>query len=104
MAKRHEPLSSILRVDLFTRLGWDLRKALLITTNHRGERRVRVVKLRMTFNALLSMRANESIQKRVQLAPPGIVNISQLQALVLQYEHSNNAGLACIPANAAFAA
>lgn len=104
VAKRAEPRSSILRVDLFTRQGWDHRKALLITTNHRGERRVRVVKLRITFNALLSMRAYESIQKRVQLAPPGVVNISQLQAMVLEYEHRQNAGLACIPANTAFAA
>lgn len=103
-AKRREPKLCVVPVDLFTRLGWDLRKALLITTNHRGERRVRVVKLRMTFNALLSMRAYESIQKRVQLAPPGIVNISQLQAERLQYEHRQFAGLAGIPKNAAFAA
>jgi len=48
----------------------------------------------MTFSALLAMRAYESIQKRVQLAPPGIVNISQLQAERLEYEHRKFAGLA----------
>lgn len=104
VAKKADPKFSVLRVDLFTRQAWDMRKALLISTNHRGQRRVRVVKLRVTFNALLSMRAYESILKRVQLAPPGVVNISQQQAIVLEYEHRNSAGLACIPANTAFAA
>ena len=46
----------------------------------------------------------ESIQGRVQLAPPGVVNISQLQAEELQDEHSRFAGLAGIPQNAAYAA
>jgi len=103
-AKRSEPRTCLLRVDLTTRLGWDQRKALLITTTERGVRRVRVVKLRMTFNALLSTRAYESIQRRVQLAPPGVVNISQQQAQELQHEHRQFAGLAGIPKNAAFAA
>jgi hypothetical protein len=46
----------------------------------------------------------ESIQGRVQLAPPGVVNISQQQAEELQDEHSRFAGLAGIPQNAAYAA
>ncbi len=102
--KQADPRYSLVRVDLLTRSSWDRRKALLILLNHRGERRVRVVKLRMTFNALLAMRAYESIQKRIQLAPPGVVNISQLQAEELQNEHRKFAGLAGIPKNAAFAA
>ena len=44
--------------------------------------------------------AYESIQKRVQLAPLGVVNISQQQAQELEYEHSRFAG---IPVNAAAA-
>jgi len=83
IAKRVASRSCILRVDLSTRQNWDMRKAFLSTITDRGQRRVRVVKLRMIFNALLSMRAYVSIQKRKQLAPPGIVNISQHQALVL---------------------
>jgi hypothetical protein len=39
-----------------------------------------------------------------QSAPPGVVNISQRQAEVLQYEHRQFAGLAGIPKNAAYAA
>jgi hypothetical protein len=58
----------------------------------------------MTFNALLLTRAYESIQRRVQLAPPGVVKISQRQAEELQYEHRKFAGLAGIPQNAAYAA
>jgi len=103
-AKRAEPLSCVVRVDLVTRLGWDRRKALLVMTDDQGNRRTRAVKLRMTFNALLVMRAYESIQRRVQLAPPGVVNISQQQAEELQYEHRQFAGLAGIPENAAYAA
>jgi hypothetical protein len=98
-----EPTFCLVRVDLHTRTAWDRKKALLISTNLRGERRVRVIKLRMTFGSLLLMRAYESIQKRVQLAPPGVVNISQWQADMLYYEHRKCAGLAGIPANAAAA-
>jgi len=102
--KRAEPRSCLVRVDLITRLGWDSRKALLVLVDYHGNRRVRAVKLRITFNALLLMRAYESIQKRVQLAPPGVVNLSRLQAQELQNEHRKFAGLAGIPKNAAFAA
>jgi|GEM_PF-2061574 len=102
-ATTEDPRSCIVRVDLRTRLGYDGRKALLITTNGRGERRVRVVKLRMTFNALLLMRAYEAIRLGRQLAAPGAVNINQHQALIIEHEHKQYAGLACIPANAAAA-
>ena len=104
IAKRAVSLSCAVKVNLATRLGWDERKALLVTTDANGNKRVRAIKLRVTFNALLLMRAYESILKRVQLAPPGVVNISQPQALELKYEHRKFAGLAVIPKNAAFAA
>jgi hypothetical protein len=102
-AKRAEPLSCIVRVDLFTRMGWDERKALLVQTDRHGNRRMTPVKLRMTFNALLAARAFESIRKRVQLASPGIVNISQLQVEELKNEHRKFRGLGRIPASAAAA-
>jgi len=101
--ERKDKQFSLVKVDLVTRLGWDARKARLVTVNHRGERRVRVVKLRVTFNALLVMRAHEAIRLRRQLAAPGVVNISQLQAIEIEYEHRKFAGLAGIPANAAAA-
>jgi len=100
---RQEARSCLVRVDLITRRQWDAKKALLITDDRAGQRRVRVVKLRMTFNALLLMRAYETIAQRRQLAAPGVVNISQQQALILQYEHKQYAGLAIIPRNAAAA-
>jgi len=103
LAKRAAPMSCLVRVDLFTRLSWDRRKALLVTVDHRGNRRVQAVKLRTTFNALLLMRAYESIHKRVQLAPPGVVNLSQHQAEYLKNEHRKFSALARIPANAAAA-
>lgn len=96
-----EARSCIVRVDLFTRLKWDARKALLVTVNQKGQSRVRAVKLRMTFNALLVMRAHETIRLGRQLAAPGVVNISQHQALEIEYDHKHYAGLAGIPANAA---
>lgn len=102
-AKRSTPTMCLVRVDLFRRLGWDQRKALLVTVDHRGIRRVQAVKLRTTFNALLLMRAYESIHKRVQLAPPGVVNLSQHQAQYLKHEHRKFSALAGIPANAAAA-
>lgn len=101
--KRSAPLTCVVRVDLFTRMGWDQRKALLVLTDRHGNRRMRPVKLRVTFNALLAARAYESIRKRVQLAPPGVVNISQLQAEELKNEHRKFSGLGRIPANAAAA-
>lgn len=101
--KRGEPMSCVVPVDLFTRASWDRRKALLVETDRHGNRRVSVVKLRLTFGALQLVRAHESILKRVQLAPPGVVNISQLQAAELKYEHRKFAGLAGIPINAAAA-
>ena len=101
---KKEPQACLVRVDLITRLSWDTRKALLVTVNNYGERRVRAVKLRITFNALLLMRAYESIRLGRQLAAPGVVNISQLQAIEILYEHKQYAGLAGIPRNATFAA
>lgn len=103
IAQHKDPASCLVRVDLVTRLGWERRRALLVTTNADGQRRVRAVKLRMTFSALLVTRAYESIRLRRQLAAPGVVNLSQLQALELQYEHSKYAGLAAIPTDAAAA-
>lgn len=91
-------------MDLITRSGWDAKKALLVTTNSIGERRVRVVKLRISFNELLLTRAHESLHLGRQLADPGVVNISQHQATILEYENRRFAGLAGIPKNAAFAA
>lgn len=99
-----KPKTCLMRVDLFTRLRWDAKKAVLITATPAGVRRVRVVKLRMTFSALLQARADEAIRRRVQLAAPGVVNLSQQQALIIEYEHQHYAGLAGIPANAAPAA
>jgi hypothetical protein len=102
--EKKERRSCLLKVDLITRLGWDARKALLVTVNKYGERRVRAVKLRITFNALLLTRAYESIRLGRQLAAPGVVNISQLQAEKIMYEHKQYAGLAGIHSNATFAA
>ena len=98
---RQEPRSCLVNVDLQTRIARERRMALLISTNNEGERRVRAVKLRMTFNALQVRRAHESIQRGVQLAAPGVVTISQWQSDMLQYEHRKFAGLAIIPRNAA---
>lgn len=98
---RQEPRSCLVNVDLHTRILRERRTALLISTNERGQRRLRVVKLRMTFNALQVTRAHESIRKGVQLAAPGVVTISQWQSDMLQYEHRKFAGLAGIPHNAA---
>ena len=95
--KGGEPKSCLLRLDLVTRHKWDRRKAVLVMEDLQGGRRVRVVKLRTTFNALLSMRANESILRRVQLAPPGVVNISQQKAKEIENEQRKYAGLAGIP-------
>jgi hypothetical protein len=101
--ERKDAMSCLVKVDLITRLGWDRRKALLVMINDQGQRRVRAVKLRMTFNALLLMRAYESISLGRQLAAPGVVNISQLQAMELMYEHHKYAGFSGIPVNAAAA-
>ena len=76
-----------MQIDLFTRLEADSRKAHLVMTDLLGNTRHRVAKLKTTFNALLLERANESILRRVQLAPPGVVNISQLEASILTREH-----------------
>jgi hypothetical protein len=77
--ERKKPLSRLVQVDLFTRLESDERKGLLVMTDLAGNKRVRTRKLQVTFNALLLLSANESIKRRVQLAPPGVVNISQLR-------------------------
>ncbi len=74
------------RIDLFTRLEADKWKARLVMTDLQGNTRHRVAKLRTTFNALLLERANESIRLKVQLAPPGVVNIGQLEASMLTNE------------------
>ena len=102
-AKRGEPKLCLLRVDLVTRQQWDARRALLVTVDRDGQRRVRAVKLRTTFNALLLTRAYESIRLRRQLAAPGVVNINQRQAMILEYEHKQWSGLAAIPRDAAAA-
>jgi hypothetical protein len=86
VAKREKGKAGGEKVDLFTRLEADKRKACLVMTDLLGNQRVRVARLRTTFNALLLERANESIKRRVQLAPPGVVNISQLQAKELTNE------------------
>jgi len=101
--ERKEPRSCLVNVDLHTRIERERRMALLISTNPHGQRRVRAVKLRMTFNALQVMRAHESIRQGVQLAAPGVVTISQWQSDMLQYEHRKFAGLAGIPRSAATA-
>jgi len=85
--KRGEPRKAAVQNDLFTRLEADSRKAHLVMTDLLGNTRHRVAKLKTTFNALLLERANESILRRVQLAPPGVVNISQLEASILTREH-----------------
>ena len=84
--KQEEPKSHVEPTDLFTRLELDKSKALLVMTDLLGNKRHRVAKLKTTFNALLLVRANESIRRRVQLAPPGVVNISQLEAKELTHE------------------
>lgn len=103
VAEPREPATCLVPVNLATKLGWDARKALLVTVNGNGQRRARAVKLRTTFSALLVMRAYETIRLGRQLAAPGVVNLSQLQALEIMYEHRKYAGLAGIPANAAAA-
>jgi hypothetical protein len=75
-----EPLKRVVPIDLRTRLEMDKSKGLLVMTDLQGNTRLRVAKLKTTFNALLLERANESIRQRVQLAPPGVVNISQREA------------------------
>jgi hypothetical protein len=100
-AARKEPRSCLVRFDLRTKLEQDLRKGLLVRVNWRGERLVRAVKLRMTFGALLLKRANEAISKGVQLAPPGVVNLSQLEMWRIENEQRRFAGLAGIAPGAA---
>lgn len=101
--ERKEPATCLVRIDLITRQSWDARRALLVTEDKEGQRRVRAVKLRFTFNALHLMRAYEAVYRGRQLAAPGVVNISQLQAMELLYEHKHYAALGIIPRNAAAA-
>jgi|CZKI01.1.fsa_nt_gi hypothetical protein len=86
MAKREKAKATAEKIDLFTRMEADKRKARMVMTDLLGNSRHRVAKLKTTFNALLLERANESIKRRVQLAPPGVVNISQLEASMLTHE------------------
>jgi hypothetical protein len=85
-ARREKAKAIIEKADLFTKLEADKRKARLVMTDLLGNQRVRLAKLKTTFNALLLERANESIRRRVQLAPPGVVKISQLEAMELTNE------------------
>lgn len=102
-SERKEPATCLVRIDLITRQNWDARRALLVTEDKHGQRRVRAVKLRFTFNALHLMRAYEAVYRGRQLAAPGVVNISQLQAMELLYEHKHYAALGIIPRDAAAA-
>jgi hypothetical protein len=102
-AERKEPMTCLVRIDLITRQRWDAKRGLLVIEDSWGQKRIRAVKLRVTFNALLLMRAYEAVRLRRQLAAPGVVNLSQLQAMEIVYEHRQYAGLAGIPANAAAA-
>ena len=102
-AKLHEPLTCLVRIDLLTRQQWDAKKGLLLLENNDGQKRIRAVKLRLNFNALLLMRAYEAVRLRRQLAAPGVVNLSQLQAMELLYEHKQYACLGVIPHSAAAA-
>ena len=95
-AERKEPRFCLVKFDLRARLEQDLRKGLLIREDWRGQRMVRAVKLRMTFGAWLLKRANEAISRRVQLAPPGVVNLSQLEIWRIENEQGRFAGLAGI--------
>ncbi len=101
--ERRAPRMCLVRVDLFTRMGWDERKAFLVTTDDQGRTRLCVVKLRMKFSALMAARAYEAIRRRVPLVAPGAISINQYQADILRYEHRKFAGLAGIPRNAAAA-
>jgi hypothetical protein len=85
-AKHEKAKATAEKIDLFTRMEADKRKARMVMTDLLGNTRHRVAKLKTTFNALLLERANESIKRRVQLAPPGVVNISQLEASMLTHE------------------
>lgn len=85
-AKHEKAKATAEKIDLFTRMEADKRKARMVMTDLLGNSRHRVAKLKTTFNALLLERANESIKRRVQLAPPGVVNISQLEASMLTHE------------------
>lgn len=98
--KKQEPIMSLVKVNLLTRRRWDERKAVLVKTNTQGQRRISVVKLRMTFSSLVSARAWEAQRRRVSLDAPGTVSLSQLQSDILTYETRKFAGLAGIPANA----
>lgn len=94
---KREPRSCLMRVDLRTRLGYDERRALLVTVNQWGQRRARCVKIRSTFRALLVERANEAIRVGRQLDAPGAITLTQRQVKEIENEHKRYAGLACIP-------
>lgn len=77
----------VLVVDLFTRLEGDKSKAMVIRRDVLGNTRHRVKKLPTTFQALLLLSAQESIRRREELAPPGVVNPSQLKGKIRLDEH-----------------
>ena len=98
-----EPATCLVPLSLRVRHAWDERKALLFEGGKNGQRRVSVVKLPTTFNALFLKSVREALIWRQPLAAPGVVTISQLQIQELQYEHRKTRGLAAIPQSAAIA-
>lgn len=97
---KREPLSCLVRVDLFTRMGWDERKAFVVAETAEGLKRLRVVKLRTTFSSLLVAAANEAIRKRIPLPAPGAIALSDWSADVLLHEQPRFKGLAFVPSGA----
>ena len=92
-----EPLTCIVRVDLFTRLGWDAKRAVMVSTSDDGKTHTRAVKLKTTFSVMLQANAEKAILQRRQLAAPGVINLNKIEKLRLEYEHKRHSGLAIIP-------
>ncbi len=84
--EKKAPIKCAVPVDLITRLELDKKRGLIVMTDLLGNKRLRLVRLKDTFKERLLKSANESIRRRVQLAPPGVVNISQLEAKELMNE------------------
>lgn len=95
--QKREPQFCRIKVDLITRQTWDGRKGRLVSELLNGHFRTRTVKLRKPFSDLLLMQAHQSLHQRQQLAPPGVVSISQRQLSEINHEHKRYPGLAIIP-------
>ena len=66
----------MVRMDLITRAKWDAQKALLVSETQGGHTRVRVVKLRQTFSAMLQADAERTILEQCRTAWPRIIKLN----------------------------